>query len=99
MARYRTPTEIVADVLSAALDANTEGHGIGITALARRGNLPHSRMTKLVADLVGAGLLLESERERELGKAPRYKISEKGVEFLHTYAQFDEFAQTFGLRL
>jgi len=36
MARYRTPTRIVADVLAAARDANTEGDGIGITALTAR---------------------------------------------------------------
>lgn len=97
MARYRTQTGIVADVLTAARDAGTADDGVGITTLIRKGNLPYSRMTKLVIDLVGAGLLIETNQGEE--KVSRYKISEKGIKFLHTYVQFDEFAQTFGLRL
>ena len=55
----------MADVLTAARDVNTGEDGVGITALTRRGNLPYSRMTKLVIDLVGAGLLTETSQKEE----------------------------------
>ncbi len=101
MVHYRTQTRIVADVLRAARDSNTAGDGVGISTLIRKGNMSYSRTIKLVGELVGAGLLVEVvEKEDEVRLAPsRYRISKKGVEFLHTYAQFDEFAQMFGLQL
>jgi predicted transcriptional regulator len=95
MTQYRTQMKIVADVLSTARDMNTEGTGVGITILLRRGNVSYTRMTKLLGELVGAGLLLELSAE----KIPKYMISDKGIDFLSKYANFEEFAQTFGLRL
>jgi predicted transcriptional regulator len=74
---------------------NTDGQGVGITTLLRRGNVSYSRMTKLIVELVGAGLLVEETMER----APKYRISDKGMMFLQTYFQFEDFAQSFGLRL
>ena len=95
MAPYRTQTKIIADILITARDMNTEGDGVGITTLLRKGNVSYSRMTKLITDLVGAGLLVEMNEE----KISRYKISDKGISFLHAYSQFEDFAQSFGLRL
>jgi len=95
MAPYRTQTKIIADILLTARDMNMEGDGVGITTLLRKGNVSYSRMTKLIGDLVGAGLLLELN----LDKTAKYKISEKGMSFLQAYLQFEDFAQSFGLRL
>jgi predicted transcriptional regulator len=95
MAQYRTQARIIADVLTTARDMNTEGSGVGITALLRGGNMSYSRMAKLLSELVGSGLLLELNKE----KISRYMISEKGLQFLAAYYQFDDFAQSFGLRL
>jgi predicted transcriptional regulator len=95
VAPYRTQTKIIADILMTARDMNTGGDGVGITMLLRRGNVSYSRMTKLIIDLVGAGLLLELTAE----KNAKYKISDKGMTFLRAYGQFEEFAQSFGLRL
>jgi predicted transcriptional regulator len=95
VAPYRTQTKIIADILMTARDMNTGGDGVGITMLLRRGNVSYSRMTKLIIDLVGAGLLLELTAE----KNANYKISDKGMTFLRAYGQFEEFAQSFGLRL
>jgi predicted transcriptional regulator len=95
MAQYRTQMRIIADVLLTARDANTDGQGVGITTLLRRGNVSYSRMTKMISELVGAGLLEETSAE----KISRYKISEKGLMFLVGYSQFEEFAQSFGLGL
>ena len=54
-----------------------------------------ARMTKLIVELVGAGLLLEETMER----ACKYRISDKGMMFLQAYVQFEDFAQSYGLRL
>ena len=95
MAQYRTQFRIIADVLSTARDMNTEGTGVGITTLLRRGNLSYGRMTKLLSELVGSGLLVEVNGER----ISRYMISERGIQFLSIYANFEDFASSFGLRL
>lgn len=95
MAQYRTQVRIIADVLSTARDMNTEGEGVGITTLLRKGNMSYTRMTKLLSELVGAGLLLEMNAE----KISKYMISDKGIQFLGAYHNFENFAQSFGLRL
>ena len=95
MAQYRTQVKIIADVLSTARDMNTEGEGVGITTLLRKGNLSYTRMTKLLSELVGAGLLLQTNSE----KISKYAISQRGIEFLGAYSNFENFAQSFGLRL
>ena len=95
MAQYRTQVRIIADVLGAARDMNTEGSGVGITTLLRRGNMSYSRMSKLITELVGSGLLEELAND----KISKYRISDKGLEFLSVYQNFEDFAQSFGLRL
>lgn len=95
MAQYRTQVRIIADVLSTARDLNTEGSGVGITMLLRKGNMSYSRMSKLLSELVGSGLLVELNAE----KVSKYKISDKGIQFLAAYSVFEDFAQSFGLRL
>ena len=95
MAQYRTQVRIIADVLITARDMNTEGNGVGITALLRRGNMSYTRMSKLLSELVGSGLLTELSGDR----ISKYKISDKGIQFLKAYHSFEDFAQSFGLRL
>ena len=95
MAQYRTQVKIIADVLSTARDMNSEGNGVGVTTLLRKGNMSYGRMTKLLGELVGSGLLLELSGD----KVSKYMISDKGVQFLAAYSNFEDFAQSFGLRL
>ena len=95
MAQYRTQVRIIADVLSTAMDSNTEGNGVGVTTLLRRGNMSYTRMSKLLSELVGSGLLLELNND----KISKYMISDKGIRFLEHYHSFEDFAQSFGLRL
>jgi predicted transcriptional regulator len=95
MVQYRTQARIIADVLTTARDMNTEGSGVGITTLLRKGNMSYSRMSKLLTELVGSGLLLELNKE----KISKYMISDRGLQFLAAYYQFEDFAQSFGLRL
>lgn len=95
MAQYRTQVKIIADVLSTAKDMNTEGTGVGVTALLRKGNISYTRMSKLLSELVGSGLLVELNGE----KISKYMISERGIQFLAAYYSFEDFAHSFGLRL
>ncbi|HYC26683.1 MAG TPA: winged helix-turn-helix domain-containing protein [Nitrososphaerales archaeon] len=95
MAQYRTQVKIIADVLVTARDMNTEGTGVGVTTLLRKGNMSYTRMSKLLHELVGSGLLLELPTD----KISKYMISDKGIQFLAAYGQFEDFAQSFGLRL
>ena len=95
MVQYRTQVRIIADVLITARDMNTEGNGVGITALLRKGNMSYGRMTKLLSELVGSGLLTELNGD----KISKYMISERGIQFLAAYHSFEDFAQSFGLRL
>ena len=94
MSLYRTSVKIVADVLSAARD-NGSSEGVGITLLLRRANLSYTRMVRILNDLVGSGLLEELEQER----GNRYRISDRGLQFLTAYGRFEDFAKSFGLRL
>ncbi|MDE1854181.1 MAG: transcriptional regulator [Thaumarchaeota archaeon] len=95
MAQYRTQVRIIADVLSTARDLNTEGQGVGVTALLRKGNMSYTRMSKMLSELVGSGLLVELNGD----KISKYMISQKGIQFLTAYYSFEDFAQSFGLRL
>ncbi len=95
MAQYRTQLKIVTDVLNSAKELNQDGTGVGVTVMLRRANMPYARMSKLLSDLVSSGLLVELNVE----KASKYAISEKGVHFLAACHNFEEFAQSYGLRL
>ena len=95
MVQYRTQVRIIADVLSTARDENTEGNGVGVTTLLRKGNMSYTRMSKLLGELVGSGLLLELNKE----KVSKYMISDKGIQFLSAYQSFEDFATSFGLRM
>ena len=95
MGQYRTQLKIVTDVLTTAHEMNSDGTGVGVTVLLRRANMSYTRMSRLLSDLVGSGLLVELTDE----KASKYMISEKGMHFLAECHNFEDFAQSFGLRL
>jgi len=91
---YRNSLRIVVDILTIAKDSDPE-KGVGITTLLRKGNISYSRLSRLLKDLVKCGLIEEVNAERGM----RYRISEQGRQFLIAYYRFEEFAQSFGLRL
>jgi predicted transcriptional regulator len=95
MATYRSQVRIVADILSTAKEYGEGSQGVRITTLLRRANMPYTRLTRILQDLVKSGLMVEVEAER----GTRYRISERGIKFLREYEKFREFAETFGLRL
>lgn len=95
LTEYRTHISIIADILDTAREYSYEGHDSGatVTHLIRRANVPHRRLSSLVSTLKASGLL------QELPEESRYRISEKGMEFLNNYRQFKGLAEGFGLRV
>ncbi|MDH3619105.1 MAG: winged helix-turn-helix domain-containing protein [Nitrosopumilus sp.] len=93
MASYRTSMQIVGDLLTATEQSGQEG--IKTTTLLSRANLPHSRLSKFVTNLTGAGLINKIEFD---GKNT-FVITQKGRQYLETYVKFSNVAQSFGLEL
>jgi predicted transcriptional regulator len=92
-AGYRTHVSIIADILFTAKQYSYEGYDSGatVTLLIRKANVPHQRLGSIISALKQSGLLHEA--------SAKYKISEKGIEFLNAYSEFKDFAETFGLRV
>ncbi len=93
MVTYRNSTQIVADLLTATEQYGQEG--IKITPLLTKANLSHSRITKFVENLTGAGLINKIEYD---GKNT-FVITPKGRQYLESYEKFTGFSESFGLEL
>jgi predicted transcriptional regulator len=93
MDSYRTSMQIVSDLLVA-----TEQSGLGgikTTHLLTKANLSHSRLTKFIENLTGAGLINKIEFD---GKNT-FVITPKGRQYLESYEKFSNLAGSFGLEL
>jgi len=93
MASYRTSMQIVGDLLNATKQSGQDG--IKTTTLLSKANLPHSRLSKFVSNLTGAGLINKIEFD---GKHA-FVITQRGRQYLETYEKFSNVAQSFGLEL
>ena len=93
MASYRTSMQIVGDLLTVTKDSGQEG--IKTTALISKANLPHSRLSKLLSNLIGTGLINKIEFD---GKYT-FVITQKGRQYLESYQRFSTVAESFGLEL
>jgi predicted transcriptional regulator len=93
MVTYRNSTQIVADLLTATEQYGQEG--IMITPLLTKANLSHSRLTKFIENLTGAGLINKIEYD---GKNT-FIITPKGRHYLESYEKFSDFSESFGLEL
>ena len=93
MATYRTSMQIVADLLTATEQGGQEG--IKTTSLLTKANLSHSRLSKFVDNLTGAGLINKIEFD---GKHT-FVLTPKGRQYLESYQQFSDIAESFGLEL
>ncbi|MER3408356.1 MAG: transcriptional regulator [Nitrososphaera sp.] len=94
----RTHISIIADILDTVRQYSYEGHasdgtagGASVTHLIRRANVPHRRLSAIVSELKASGLLSEQQA--------KYRISDKGLQFLNNYNQFRDFAESFGLKI
>ncbi len=93
MISYRTSMQILGDLLTATEQSGQEG--IKTTALISKANLPHSRLSKLLSNLTGNGLINKIEFD---GKHT-FVITPKGRQYLESYVKFIKLVQTFGLQL
>ena len=93
MASYRTSMQIVADLLTVTEQSGQEG--IKTTSLLTKANLSHSRLSKFVDNLTGAGLINKIEFD---GKNT-FVITTKGRQYLDSYVKFSSIAESFGLEL
>lgn len=93
MVVYRSSMQIVADLLTATDQCGQEG--IKTTTLLTKANLSHSRLAKFIGNLTGAGLINKIEYD---GKNV-FVITPRGRQYLDSYKQFANIAETFGLEL
>ena len=93
MVAYRTSMQIVCDLLTVTEESGA--HGINVTALLTKANLSHSRLSKFIENLTGAGLINRIEFD---GKNT-FVITPKGRQYLETYTRFQNLADSFGLDL
>jgi len=85
--------QIVADLLTATEQSGQEG--IKTTSLLTKANLSHSRLSKFLENLTGAGLINRIEFD---GKNT-FVITGKGRQYLDSYVKFASIAGSFGLEL
>ncbi len=93
MASYRTSIQIVADLLTATEQSGQEG--IRTTSLLTKANLSHSRLSKFLENLIGAGLI----NGIEFDGRNTFVITGKGRQYLDSYVKFANIAGSFGLEL
>ena len=93
MVNYRTSMQIVSDLLMATEMSGMQG--IKTTHLLTKANLSHSRLSKFIENLTGAGLINKIEYD---GKNT-FVITQKGRQYLESYAKFSNLAGSFGLEL
>ena len=93
MVVYRSSMQIVADLLIATDQCGQEG--IKTTTLLTKANLSHSRLAKFIENLTGAGLINKIEYD---GKNV-FVITPRGRQYLDSYKQFSDIAETFGLEI
>lgn len=85
--------QIVGDLLTATEESGQDG--IKTTVLISKANLSHPRLSKLLSNLIGSGLINKIEFD---GKRT-FVITQKGRQYLESYAKFTNIAQSFGLEL
>ena len=93
MVVYRSSMQIVADLLTVTDQCGQEG--IKTTTLLTKANLSHSRLAKFIENLTGAGLINRIEYD---GKNV-FVITPRGRQYLESYKQFADIAETFGLEI
>lgn len=85
--------QIVADLLTATEQSGQQG--IKTTSLLTKANLSHSRLSKFLENLTGSGLVNKIEFDNK----NTFVITEKGRQYLESYAKFASIAESFGLEL
>ena len=95
MVTYRSKMEIIGDILVSAQEKTIEHDGASIMHLIRHVNISHTRLSKILSNLVSQGLLEQVNSDR----AYKYRISVVGKDFLSEYKKFNKFTSDFGLTI
>ena len=77
----RTRLNIIADILEVAMEEALKTH------IMYRANLSHAQLTSYLNSLLELGFLAVVEYPTE--SRPRYKVTEKGLQFLKDYARLN----------
>jgi len=85
--------QIVSDLLTVTEQSGL--NGINVTSLLTKANLSHSRLGKFLNNLTGAGLINRIEFD---GKNV-FVITSKGRQYMESYKNFQNLADSFGLDL
>ncbi len=85
--------QIVGDLLTATEESGQAG--IKTTTLITKANLSHPRLTKLLSNLTGTGLI----NKIEFDGTNTFVITPKGRKYLESYSRFSDFAESFGLEI
>ena len=93
MAPYRTSMQIVGDILAATEESGQKG--VKTTTLISKANLSHSRLSKLLSNLIGNGLVNRIEYDGR----NTFVITQKGRQYLESYQKFSTIAESFGLEI
>ncbi|MDE0090676.1 MAG: transcriptional regulator [Thaumarchaeota archaeon] len=93
MVAYRTSMQIVADLLTVTQESGRDG--IKTTSLLTKANISHSRLSKFMDNLTGAGLVNRIEYDGR----NTFVITPKGRQYLESYVKFSSIAESFGLDL
>lgn len=90
--KYRSQITIIADVLNLLTDS--EGP-CNITRIIQKANLPYTRASPLMAELVKRGFVERVDK----GDVTAFTITKKGSDFLAEFKRFEMFAEGLGLQL
>jgi predicted transcriptional regulator len=88
---YRTSTQIIGDLLTVTSEHGLEG--IKTSSLLTKANLSHGRLTKLLKNLIGSGLI----NKIEFDGRNTFVITEKGRVYLEKYKKFSDMVELYGL--
>ena len=89
--KYRNQPQIITDVLNITSESGQEG--INITSLLSKSNLTHTRLSTIITNLTGVGLLNKIECD---GKNT-FIITPKGKLYLEEYKKYQNIVTSFGL--
>jgi len=90
MKRRRSKLRILTDILRAV-----ERGECNVTQIMTAANLPYVRLTRYLEELVEKDFLTRVEEGREV----RFKLTEKGREFLREFARMEMIAEAFGIEI
>jgi predicted transcriptional regulator len=92
-AQYRNRGRIISEILC-ALRAQSSGRANTAANLMRRCNISYQGLERLLSELVSAKMVLHVQDRIRSG----YVLTEKGLEYLKRYQEFERFTDTFGLQ-